>query len=193
MGVVGKRREVSVSMAKANVFSMVTVLPLVALFYYSFVNRWGFASLSRGVDLIFEHVSLSLFCLLIGVIVHELIHGFTWSLLGGHPHRAIRYGIQWRTLTPFAHCTMPLPARTYRVGALLPGLLLGVVPVLAGIDKGNSTLFVFGLLFTAAAGGDFLIVWLLRGVHPASRLEDHPTRAGCIVLEAEPSPVEVVR
>lgn len=189
MEVVGSRREVTVSMAQANAFSLVTVLPLVALFYYSFVNRWGFALLARGVDLIFENVSLSFFCLVLGVIVHELIHGLTWSILGGHPHRAIRYGIQWRTLTPFAHCTMPLPARAYRVGALLPGLLLGVAPALAGIDNGNGTLFVFGLLFTAAAGGDFLVVWLLRGVHPDSRLEDHPTRAGCIVLEPKPAKI----
>jgi hypothetical protein len=41
----------------------------------------------------------------------------------------------------------------------------------------------FGLLFTFAAGGDALVLWLLRGVAPHRLVEDHPTRAGCFVWE----------
>jgi hypothetical protein len=38
------------------------------------------------------------------------------------------------------------------------------------------------LIFTLAAGGDALILWLLRGV-PAGRLvRDHPSKPGCLVL-----------
>jgi hypothetical protein len=66
----------------------------------------------------------------------------------------------------------------------MPGLLLGIAPSIAGVISGSAVLAAFGLLFTIAAGGDFLILWLLRGVHAGALVEDHPERAGCYVLSS---------
>ena len=94
----------------------------------------------------------------------------------------MRLGFQWKVLTPYAHCTVPMPARPYRIGAAVPGIALGIVPIAAATALGNGPLLAFGLFFLLAAGGDALILWLLRDV-PGDRLvEDHPTRAGCYVL-----------
>jgi hypothetical protein len=46
----------------------------------------------------------------------------------------------------------------------------------------SGDLFWFSLIHTAAAGGDWLILWLIRGVKAGSLVEDHPSNAGCYVL-----------
>jgi hypothetical protein len=48
---------------------------------------------------------------------------------------------------------------------------------------GNLWLVLLGGLFILAAGGDFLILWSIRGVDKDALVEDHPTRAGCYVLQ----------
>ena len=68
----------------------------------------------------------------------------------------------------------------------MPGLVLGILPATAGLLLGSGGLLVFGIVFTAAAGGDFLILWMIRNVPSNSLVEDHPTRAGCYVFEGVP-------
>lgn len=66
----------------------------------------------------------------------------------------------------------------------MPLLLLGVLPSLLAIVGGQGGMMAFGLFFTFAAGGDMLILWLLRDVPGDALVEDHPVRAGCYVLPA---------
>ena len=53
-----------------------------------------------------------------------------------------------------------------------------------GIDNITECyLFVFGFFFTFAAGGDFLILWLLRKEKDTYMVQDHPKKIGCIIQE----------
>jgi uncharacterized membrane protein len=62
--------------------------------------------------------------------------------------------------------------------------LFGVLlPTFAAFILGNGWLLSFGLLFTWTAAGDFTVLWLLRNVKPGTLVEDHPDRAGCVLLE----------
>jgi hypothetical protein len=117
--------------------------------------------------------------LAVGVVAHEAVHGLGWMVAGRVPFRAMRFG--FRSLTPFAHCTVPLPARAYRIGIAAPGVLVGLLPALLGTTLSVGGLAAFGWLLTGTAGGDLLVLWLLRGVPPGAMVEDHPTRAGCLV------------
>jgi hypothetical protein len=65
----------------------------------------------------------------------------------------------------------------------MPGMVLGVLPYLAGLATGNVWVTLFGLVFTWSAGGDALILLLMRGVGPGELVEDSPTRVGCHVVE----------
>ena len=123
--------------------------------------------------------------LVFGIVVHELIHGLAWAWTGRKPLRAIRFGVSWRALAPHAQCTVPLPASAYRLGATAPGLLLGVVPALAGTLTGVGAVAAFGWLMVLGAGGDIVVLWLIRSVQGHVLLQDHPTRAGCVAHHAE--------
>ena len=64
----------------------------------------------------------------------------------------------------YAHCTAALRCGPYRRAIALPGLVPGMPPLVIGLAAGHwgATLFAFVML--AFAGGDFLLLWTLRGV-----------------------------
>jgi hypothetical protein len=120
---------------------------------------------------------------ILGIVVHELIHGLAWAVAGQKPFSAIKFGFQWKTLTPYAHLKEPVEVNAYRIGAFMPGFILGILAYFLGLALGDGNLLWFSLIHTAAAGGDWLILWLIRKEKAGSLVEDHPTRAGCYVLE----------
>ena len=67
----------------------------------------------------------------------------------------------------------------------MPGLILGVLIYILSLLFADGNLFWFSLIHTSAAGGDFLILWMIRNVKAGSLVEDHPTNAGCYVLETD--------
>jgi len=173
--------ERTATVGKANVAALVGVLPalVVLVVVYGFV--WGWAALGAGFDALASPLWRFLLLFVAGVLVHEVLHGVAWRLAGA-VRGSVSLGFQVQTLTPYAHSSAPMTARAYRVGAVTPGVVLGVAPALAGLVLGAGDVFWFGFIFTLAAGGDALILWLLRGV-PGDRLvRDHPTKPGCLVL-----------
>jgi hypothetical protein len=98
------------------------------------------------------------------------------------PWSAIRFGFFWRSLTPYAHCTAPLPATAYRWGTALPGLVTGALPVALGLATGAGVVLVLGTVLLTAAAGDALVLWAIRDVPGRARVLDHPSKVGCYVL-----------
>lgn len=174
-------REYSVSMGRANIMAVAWATPLMAALGSAYVLRWGWWSLGMGLLGFLEPWVLAL-SILPGILFHEGLHAIGWAIAARRPLRSIRMGIRWRSLAPYAHPRQPIRAGAYRAGALLPALGLGVFPCVLAIAQGRPVLMIFGLVFTLAAGGDFLVLWLLRSVGHDELVQDHPTRAGCTVL-----------
>lgn len=177
------KTDLSVSMNKAAIYSLVISIPIVVLFGWLYSLRWGFDKFMLGFDVFFGNFFLFFIVFAVGIIVHELIHGFSWMVAGKKPFSAIKFGFQVSSFTPYAHCKEPMNVNAYRIGAFMPGLLMGILPSLLAILTGDGWLMVFGILFTTAAGGDFFILWLIRKVSKEKLVEDHPTQAGCYILE----------
>jgi hypothetical protein len=156
-------------------------IPVVVLQFALFI-------LLRGTDRLAPtcNTSLLVAAVVLGIALHELIHGIGWVIFGGKPWAAIKFGFQWKTLTPYAHLTEPVEVNAYRIGAFMPGLILGILPYVSSLALGDGNLFWFSLVHTSASGGDWLILWLLRDVKSGALVEDHPANAGCYVLEARP-------
>lgn len=165
-------------MERANILVLFTSIPVAILQFVLFnlihaaektESAWGFGWLFLAVVL--------------GIVFHELIHGISWVIAGRKPFSAIKFGFQWKTFTPYAHLKEPVEVNAYRIGTFMPGLILGILTYVLSLLLGSGDLLWFSLIHTTAAGGDWLILWLIRGVRAGSLVEDHPTNAGCYVLE----------
>ncbi|MGN6391435.1 MAG: DUF3267 domain-containing protein [Gemmatimonadales bacterium] len=176
----------SLGMLTANLLTVVAAGPLVAVLALAWAARWGWASLAAGVYGLLDPWIL-LLAVLPGIAAHELIHAVAWAAAARRPFAAMELGVRWRSLAPYAHPREPVPARAYRIGAVMPLLVVGIVPSLAAIALGAPRLMAWGLFFVFTAGGDVLVLWLIRGVPGGRLVEDHPTRVGCVVAGGQAS------
>jgi hypothetical protein len=173
------KRDLSISMARANIIVLFTSIPVALLQFLLFTMIHGIEKLGTTWDF-----TLLIVVVLVSVLVHELIHGLSWVIFGRKPFSAIKFGFQWKTFTPYAHLKEPVEVNAYRIGGFMPGFILGILPYVLSLLFGDGNLFWFSLIHTAAAGGDWLILWLIRNVRRGVLVEDHPTNAGCYVLES---------
>ena len=170
----------SMSIGSASLFTLVIVLPTMVLLVVLYAAIWGSGNFFNALNRFLDWSSL-LPVLIIGVPVHEGIHALSWLWLGKITKKDIRFGV--KSLTPYTHCEVPIRASAYRGGAIMPALILGVLPYVIGLGTGLGWFTSFGLMYIFAAGGDLLILWILRGVKGEAMVEDHPLRVGCYVFE----------
>ncbi len=116
-----------------------------------------------------------------GIAIHELIHGLTAIWYARIPVGEAKFGFQWKSMTPYFHSKVPIPAGKYRIVVLMPLILLGIFPYAVGMLTANGWITAFGVLFILAAGGDLVILWLMRGLLPDRLVQDHPEKVGLIV------------
>ena len=127
-------------------------------------------------------IALFLFAFVIGVVLHEALHGLG-HVWGGASWPEVQFGVHWAALTPFAQCTTPTRARSYRRTLALPGFVLGVAPLSIGLVTGSWPPTFYGFLMLVAAAGDLLILWILVGVPSDAWVQDHPRQVGCLVVD----------
>jgi hypothetical protein len=174
------KKDLSISMSAATVYILLMLIPLMVLLMIPFNAIWGMNTFFVGLEKFMDWPSF-LPVILIGVPAHELIHGLSWVWFGKIPFRDIKFGL--KALTPYAHCKVPMRARAYRFGAVMPAFLLGILPYVVGLVTGSGWFTSFGLVYILAAGGDLLVLWTLRSVSGEVWVEDHPSRAGCYIME----------
>jgi hypothetical protein len=178
----GNKRDLSVSMLRANMAALFIMIPVAVLQFTLFYILHGTKKTEFTVYIL--DLLLFLVLLIASVIVHELIHGLTWMWFGKKSFSTVQFGIQWKTLTPYAHLKEPIEVNVYRIGGFMPGFVLGILPFILSLILGNVNLLWFSVIQTAAASGDWLILWLLRNVKGGTLVEDHPSRAGCYVYQS---------
>jgi hypothetical protein len=189
-----KQHEIVVDSTKANLFVFLLFIPAAIVFGLPFFLLWKklFTMaylrlyLQDNLDWLKRALPFIIFGSMIGgVIAHELLHAITWARAAKSGFKAIRFGMIWKSLTPYCHCTEQLSLNAYRLGVIMPGLVLGFLPLMIGFIIGHIGLFLFGFFFTIAAGGDFIMMYLLRYEAVDSFVQDHPDKIGCIVFRKE--------
>lgn len=182
--------DLTISAARAQLLSLLYFLPLALVLSLPFIIRWparfNKAAYQAALPAGTSSATLGYMILLtvvLGIVVHELIHGITWSMFAKSRFRSIKFGILWKSFTPYCHCSEPLKVNVYLIGVLMPALVLGILPIVVSHFTGNILLFSFGMFFTLAAGGDFLIVNLLRKTNPEYLVQDHPSKIGCLLYK----------
>lgn len=182
-----KKEKLTIDLVWANVFGVLILIPIGLLFGLPFYFIWkpqlyikqyldstGPLGAGLGFLLIFG-------ILILGIVLHELIHGIIWAKFAKEGFKSIKFGVLWEMLTPYCHCKEALTVRQYIIGAIAPAIILGIIPAIIAIMTGNLGLLIFGMLFTMAAGGDFLIINLIRKESSSDLVQDHPSEAGCFI------------
>ncbi|MCA9893417.1 MAG: DUF3267 domain-containing protein [Anaerolineae bacterium] len=125
------------------------------------------------------------------IVAHELVHAIGWKLTSGLPWRRFRFGVLWRVLAPYCHAKDPMALTPYRIGAVLPLFVTGLLPWVIGLVQADATLTVVGAMLISGAIGDIYVLWVLRDLPATALVQDHPSKAGCIAYlpttDAQPS------
>jgi len=181
-------RGASISLVQANLLAVALIPVPGALVLVPYALLWGIPGLERTGDRFAFHFtspveSTALFITLLfgAIVVHELLHGVGFALIGRIPRSLIKFGVKWVTFTPYCHCAEPMPASAYRWAVALPSLVLGVVPALLGLATGSFLFAFWAVVMLVSGSGDLAILWAIRTVPGAAIVRDHPARAGCLV------------
>lgn len=175
-----KKDLLTIDLGFANAFALLLIIPVGIIFGLPFYWIWGW-----NIDTVYDEPLLMAFAPLIvlvgGIILHELIHGMIWAAFAKKGFKSIKFGILLKMFTPYCHCKEPLKVKYYILGAIMPGIVLGIIPAIVAVCIGMKSLLIAGMFFTMAAGGDILIINLLRNENMNDYAQDHPSEAGCYI------------
>jgi hypothetical protein len=172
-----KKEKLTVNLVWANIFAILILIPIFFVFGIPYYLIWH-SKLDSDIGL----DGLYIFgAFILGIIVHELIHGIIWARYAKNGFKSMKFGVLWKMITPYCHCKEPLKVRHYIIGAIAPAIILGLIPSIIAIIIGNLELLIFGMVFTIAAGGDFLIINLIRKENKDDLVQDHPSEVGCFI------------
>ena len=174
------RRKVAIDIVKANWFAIGLFLAAAVVFLIPYFLIWHDAPLNRLLGYRVNNLVFFI-AILVGIVVHELIHGITWACHTGW--RSISFGVMWKLLTPYCHCDEPMRIRPYQLACLMPCFVLGVIPSVFALFIGSLPLLLWGIFFIAAAAGDIWMAWLLTKENSNSLVLDHPSEAGFYIYD----------
>jgi hypothetical protein len=192
------RKEFTVNIRKIYILSLIFLLVIFIIFLLPYMLIWGepFAAKFRYYisdrkyqwDSVFFYLlilrdifSISL-VIIFGAALHEILHAICWIFFTKKGIKSIKFGITSSDFSPYIHCTEPLSVRIYRIGTILPGLVLGIIPALLAIITGKFWLLMFGLFFSWAASGDYIILYMIRNLNKDILVQDHPEKIGCYIV-----------
>ncbi len=186
-----KERKETINLATANLVAVGVLVASAIVFYgiffllYDYHDWFSAAAMDSLRERSDNFTLLFLITLVVGTVVHELIHGLTWGMFAKTRYKSISFGVIWKMLTPYCHCSEPLKVPHYAVGALMPLITLGLLPAVVAICLKSLFWLTMAVLFIAAAAGDIMIVWRLRKEKRDNKVLDHPSEAGYLVYEEE--------
>lgn len=171
-----------VSPLMANLGSLLVTVPFVVLYVWAFLAICGKEPFSFIRD--FTPIFLFLLCYIVLIVLHELIHGFTWKTFL-KDKSVIEFGFNAAAFAPYCACTAPLTKSQYIWGALMPTLWLGFLLGAVSIYASNAFLLVLSCGMMIGGGGDFLmIINLLKNKVSTKDVlyYDHPTEIGSVMF-----------
>lgn len=166
-------KEYTISTGKLNLYSLLMIIPITGVLLTPFILIWDYKTFEIGRK---EFMSHFLYILIFGIIIHELLHGITWTLFTKKGFKSIKFGING--ITPYCHCKEPLQVKHYILGGIMPLFIMGIIPTIIGTVLGNGLYISIGIFFTWTSAGDIISLFMLRKFKSNTMVSDHPYRMG---------------
>ena len=178
------KQEHTITALEGNLKAIAFALPIILIFAVPFYLIWGnpLKQIQEIIHSGFARIVFNLSIFIVGIVLHEIIHGLTWALFSKQGLRSIKFGILKTSMTPYCHCSEILKVNQYKIGVIMPAIILGFIPSIFSIITGNPIVLIFGIIFTIAAAGDFMVLWMLRK-EKNTLVCDHPSKIGFIVYK----------
>lgn len=119
-----------------------------------------------------------LFSVILGIVLHELIHALTFSLFLPSKLKGVQFGFNKEHGIPFVHIIEPISVIGFRIGAIMPLIILGLFPVISGFILGHISLTLFGIIFILSSSGDILLINKTRNLNSHQLVLDLPDKVG---------------
>ena len=182
-----ERTDLIVDIIKANILSVLVMLPFVLVIAVPYLLRNGIPE-RPSISTYLLYLALFIFVTMAELALHEGIHGLVWGLLNKEGFSAIEFGLIKEYLTPYCYCGSPLLRWQYILGSVMPTVVLGFIQGLIAILTGSFLLFVLSVFLMIGGGGDFLITFMLLFYRKKKKeliLMDHPTQLGSVLFEKD--------
>jgi len=169
----GYRKEVvGFSMLWGNLYAIVALLVFGAAFGVPFYLIWGetvsvFQELDpyqhRRLPIPLWNMMVLITPLIVGIVLHELIHGAFYALFAKGGFKSVKFGFKLKYLAAYCICTEPVKIKRAIVALIMPAIILGFAPSIAALFLGSWYLLYIGVIFTVSSMGDFLaLLWLAK-------------------------------
>jgi hypothetical protein len=163
-----------------TVFAVAVGLIWFELFFYAWKIFWN---ISLPKDFIKQSYLYLIMFIIVSVPIHELIHAIGFRFFGNIPWAKIKFGFVVKLLAPYAHPAVPINITAYTWAGALPGLILGVLPLITGLIIRSMLLSFLGMTAMAMAGGDVLTLWKLRDAPKDSYILENQEQDGFTIME----------
>lgn len=175
--------EIRVTMEELQSLSLKLAVGLFAIFFFLFTYLWGFSDSVAVLGNIHDSflvwalkllqvVSLFIVSLFIGTALHEVVHALFFAPFLKSGFRGLKFGYMADKMAPYVHLKEPISLNGFRVGAAAPGILVGLLPLLAGLWLGYLSIMLFGLFFTLGAVGDLMLLIKTRHLDSSYTIRD---------------------
>jgi hypothetical protein len=156
------------NMLWVNIFAIIVFILFSIIFGGSFYLIWHekivlgnineelTARESMGLTL--NNIVIILIPVLIGMVIHELIHGFFYVLFAKNRFKSIKFGIKLKYGVAYCICTELIKIKHSIIVTIMPAIILGFIPAVFSLFLGSLFWLFIGILFIMAGAGDFLII-----------------------------------
>ncbi len=177
-------KEISYDSNKASRMLLLWALPFSSFFILIFYSFWNQSvNFAEELNVLQEKLFLIIFIFIISIILHELLHAIVYLVLDNWQFKNLSFGFSKNTFSPYCHYSNKVKLWKYKLALTLPGVALGIIPIILSFVMGNFYLLIYGIIFTLGAFGDFYVLWKLRGFNSNNYVIDHPNMMGCIIHE----------
>ena len=189
-----QKEKITINPKKVNNFQFICTIPIFLIIGIPYYLLWKeqftlelFVETIQNTVFFFKYFALIAMLYILGLILHELIHGAICAFFAEKGFKSIKFGAIWKSLMLYCHCDEPLKIYQYILNLIMPTIILGIIPSIVAIITGNFILVILGIFLTLGGCGDFFMISLLRNEKSDDIVQDHPIEIGCYIYRKKHS------
>jgi len=189
-------KEVFLKAKKVNMMALILILPISFLITMPFLVKWsshirGSLKMIKALLSVFDNKLLDTIIIIfaptvlifIGIVIHELIHGFFMAIFSKDGIKSVKFGIMKQSFVFYAHCKEPLLAKNMLIVSLAPFVFLGLIPTIYSFISGSLIIWFIGFSMTIGAIGDFIYAYLILKTGLGKMILDHDCEVGFKIVD----------